>query len=66
VSRAKIFPLSVAGSNRAARPMAANYKLTFARSARKELEKIPVSTTERIVERVTALPQNPRPPGAIK
>jgi mRNA interferase RelE/StbE len=46
--------------------MAGNCTLTFARSARKELEKIPVSAAERIRVRVTALQQNPRPPGAIK
>ena len=46
--------------------MAGNYTLTFARSARKELEKITVSTAERILGRVTALQENPRPPGAIK
>jgi mRNA interferase RelE/StbE len=46
--------------------MAANYTLSFARSARKELERISVSTAERILGRVAALRQNPRPPGAIK
>jgi len=46
--------------------MNGDYTLLFARSARKELEKIPASTSERILERVTSLQQNPRPPGVIK
>jgi mRNA interferase RelE/StbE len=46
--------------------MAANYTLTFARSARKELEKLPISTAEGILGRVEALQQNPRPSGALK
>jgi len=46
--------------------MASDYTLSFARSARKELEKLPVAIAERIFGRVTALQQNPRPPGVIK
>jgi mRNA-degrading endonuclease RelE of RelBE toxin-antitoxin system len=46
--------------------MDGNFTLSFARSARKELEKIQASTAERILGRVAALQQNPRPPGAIK
>lgn len=44
----------------------ANYTLTFARSARKELEKLPGSVAERVLERIEALQENPRPHGAIK
>lgn len=33
----------------------ADYSVTFARSARKELEKIPPSIAQRIIERIEAL-----------
>lgn len=44
----------------------ADYRLTFARSARKELEKLPASTAERIMEQVEALMTVPRPARSIK
>jgi mRNA interferase RelE/StbE len=44
----------------------ADYSLTFARSARKELEKLPSSTAGRIIQRIESLMRVPRPPGSIK
>ena len=44
----------------------ADYSVTFARSARKELEKIPTSVAQRIIERIEALTKIPRPSGVIK
>ena len=44
----------------------ADYSITFARSARKELEKLPASPAVRIIERIEALMKNPRPSGAVK
>jgi mRNA interferase RelE/StbE len=44
----------------------ADYAVTFARSARKELEKIPSSAAQRIIERIEALTEIPRPSGVIK
>ena len=44
----------------------ADYSVTFARSARKELEKIPPSVAQRIIERIEALTKTPRPSGVIK
>ncbi len=44
----------------------ADYKITLARSARKELENLPVSLAERILEKIEALSVTPRPSGSIK
>jgi mRNA interferase RelE/StbE len=44
----------------------ADYKLTLARSARKELERLASSIADRILDRVESLQENPRPNGAIK
>ena len=39
---------------------------TFARSARKELESLPVDVADRILLRIEKLTRHPRPRGAIK
>ena len=44
----------------------ADYSITFARSARKELERLPTAVAGRIIERIEGLMGNPRPPGAVK
>ena len=44
----------------------ANYTITFARSARKELESLPTSLIRRIVPRIDGLGKNPRPAGCRK
>ena len=44
----------------------AEYSITFGRSARKELENLPPSVAERILEKAERLFGNPRPPGVIK
>jgi mRNA interferase RelE/StbE len=44
----------------------ANYSVTFARSARKELEKLHPSIARRIIHRIEALATIPRSSGAIK
>ena len=44
----------------------ADYTLTFARSARKELENLPASVSERILKRIGLLQTNPRPSGVAK
>jgi mRNA interferase RelE/StbE len=44
----------------------ANYTITFARSARKELESLPASLIRRIVPRIDGLAKNPRPAGCRK
>jgi mRNA interferase RelE/StbE len=43
-----------------------DYSITFARSARKELEKLPSTIAERILFKIEALSVNPRPSGVIK
>lgn len=42
------------------------YQVTFARSARRELERLPRSVAERILVRIDSLAENPRPPGCRK
>jgi mRNA interferase RelE/StbE len=42
------------------------YQVTFARSARRELERLPRSVAERILVKIDALAENPRPPGCRK
>jgi mRNA interferase RelE/StbE len=44
----------------------ANYTITFARSARKELEHLPADIADRILRKIEALAANPRSPGVIK
>ena len=44
----------------------ADYAIIFARSARKELQKLPSSVAQRIIERIESLIKDPRPSGAIK
>jgi mRNA interferase RelE/StbE len=42
------------------------YQIDFARSARKELEKLPPHMAERILDRVEDLSSEPRPSGSLK
>jgi mRNA interferase RelE/StbE len=42
------------------------YKITFARSARKELQALSCSLAERFIKKVEALASNPRPSGTKK
>lgn len=44
----------------------ADYSISFARSARKELEHLPGDVADRILAKVEALSGNPRPAGVIK
>lgn len=44
----------------------AEYKVVFARSARRELEGLEATMARRIIGRVEALATNPRPPGCVK
>ena len=44
----------------------ADYTLTFARSARKELENLPANIADRILRKIEALAENPRLPGVVK
>jgi mRNA interferase RelE/StbE len=39
------------------------YQITFARSARKELQALPVEFGERVLEKIETLALNPRPAG---
>jgi len=43
-----------------------DYTITFAQSARKELERLSASVVNRIFPKIEALAQNPRPPGCRK
>ena len=42
------------------------YEITFARSARKELQALPLAIAERILEKIELLAVNPRPAGCKK
>jgi mRNA interferase RelE/StbE len=42
------------------------YQIDFARSARKELEKLPPQIAERILDRIENLSAEPRPSGSLK
>ena len=42
------------------------YSITFARSARRELQRLPSSVAKRILERIEALTETPRPRGCRK
>jgi mRNA-degrading endonuclease RelE of RelBE toxin-antitoxin system len=44
----------------------ADYTISFARSARKELENLPANLSGRILEKIESLAANPRLPGTIK
>jgi len=44
----------------------ADYAVTFARSARRELETLDGSIVRRVISRIEALAQEPRPPGSRK
>jgi len=44
----------------------AEYSVSFARSARKELERLPDDAADRVLAKVEALTKNPRPFGVIK
>ena len=44
----------------------ADYSISFARSARKELEHLSGELTERILAKIETLAENPRPVGVIK
>jgi mRNA interferase RelE/StbE len=44
----------------------ADYTISFARSARKELENLPANIADRILEKVEALVKSPRLSGTIK
>ena len=44
----------------------ADYSISFARSARKELEKIPADVADRIFLKIEKLAATPRPVGVIK
>ena len=44
----------------------ADYAVTFARSARRELETLDASIVRRVISRIEALAQEPRPPGSRK
>jgi mRNA interferase RelE/StbE len=43
-----------------------DYQVTFARSARKELERLPSREVKRIIAKITALALEPRPTGCRK
>ncbi len=43
-----------------------SYDVNFARSARKELEKLPADRAFRILDRIEKLAENPRPAGCRK
>jgi mRNA interferase RelE/StbE len=42
------------------------YQIVIARSARRELERLPKQVARRLLSRIDSLQQNPRPPGSIK
>lgn len=42
------------------------YRVIIVSSARREIDKLPQDTRQRIVARITSLEQDPRPNGAIK
>jgi mRNA interferase RelE/StbE len=44
----------------------ASYSLVITRSASKELERVPPKDRRRIVDRISGLAHNPRPPGCEK
>lgn len=44
----------------------ADYSISFARSARKELEQLSGDVAGRILDKIEVLAGNPRPPGIVK
>ena len=42
------------------------YRITFARSAGREMERLSADVAARVLSRIEALAQNPRPPGCRK
>ena len=44
----------------------AEYRITFARSARKELDRLSADLAERVLQKIEALSENPRPSGVTK
>jgi len=44
----------------------ADYAITFARSARKDLEQLAPNIADRILDKIAGLAANPRPPAAAK
>ena len=44
----------------------ADYSITFARSARKELDQLPADLAERVLQKIEALSESPRPAGVTK
>jgi mRNA interferase RelE/StbE len=44
----------------------AEYSVVFARSARRELERLRREVARRIIARIEGLASNPRPPGCVK
>ena len=42
------------------------YKITFARSARKELQDLPIDVAERMLKKIGSLASNARPSGCTK
>jgi mRNA interferase RelE/StbE len=43
-----------------------DYAITFARSARRELERLTAAWVKRVLPRIEALGSHPRPPGCVK
>ena len=44
----------------------ADFSITFARSARKELDRLPADLAERVLQKIEALSESPRPVGVTK
>ncbi|MGA7731172.1 MAG: type II toxin-antitoxin system RelE/ParE family toxin [Chloroflexia bacterium] len=42
------------------------YTITFTRSARREIERLPSNVVQRVYPHIEALAENPRPPGCHK
>src|SRR6266851_9658920 len=64
-SREKVSKQLSDGSRRGRRRMG-DYTISFARSARKELERLPAGLAGRIMGKIEALSDNPRPAGVTK
>jgi mRNA interferase RelE/StbE len=47
-------------------PPGGSYSITFARSARRELERIPLRIADVVLRHIEALENEPRPPGVKK
>ena len=44
----------------------ADFSITFARSARKELARLPADLAERVLQKIETLSEDPRPAGVTK